>query len=199
METNKTRFQRRLFLLWTLLFTLLLLITGYAQYFGYFSQLNDLDTTKLSFVVLGLFAVMMIYCGKLMWQADEGLERLTKAKDPALPLQLLSKIENKANHVWLAIAYCEKLGLLGTFIGILVVMIGGFSSLNIESATLEELLKELPKLLLYLGPGVGTALITTIVGVVCAMLLALPHHILVNTIEAAKESAGEGNKNEAKA
>ena len=51
------------FLRWWLSFILILLGTGTAGYLGLFGQVNEADTTKISFLIYGLFAIYTVLTG----------------------------------------------------------------------------------------------------------------------------------------
>lgn len=174
--------KKRLFLRWTLLAALISVSAIICFQLGYFGKLRDFDASRLSFVIIGLFTIMSIYCGKLIWETDECLEKIHYFKLPEkTALEQLHRIENRSNHVWLAITYCQQLGLLGTLWGFLIIMIGGFQHLTVAEP------QSIQKLLSGLGMGISTALLTTVVGLVCSMILALEHHLLINTIEEIKK------------
>ena len=63
------------------------------------------------------------------------------------------------------IEQCTSLGLLGTIIGLIMMVVGAFANLDISS---QESVK---KSMLAMSAGIGTALVTTLVGLVCALLL----------------------------
>lgn len=60
---------------------------------------------------------------------------------------------------------CTSLGLLGTIIGLIMMVVGAFAELDISS---QESVKES---MLAMSTGIGAALVTTLVGLVCALLL----------------------------
>jgi len=65
------------------------------------------------------------------------------------------------------IELCTSLGLLGTIIGLIMMVVGAFADLDVTS---QESVKES---MLAMSSGIGTALVTTLVGLVCALLLRL--------------------------
>ena len=55
--------ERHLFLKWWLIFSLAIVGSVLAYITGLFSQVNDADFTKISFMIFGLFIVFSIRCG----------------------------------------------------------------------------------------------------------------------------------------
>lgn len=60
---------------------------------------------------------------------------------------------------------CTSLGLLGTIIGLILMIVGAFADLDITN---QESIKQA---LVSMSSGIGTALVTTLVGLVCALAL----------------------------
>lgn len=60
---------------------------------------------------------------------------------------------------------CTSLGLLGTIIGLILMIVGAFTDLDITD---QESIKTA---LVSMSSGIGTALVTTLVGLVCSLLL----------------------------
>lgn len=62
---------------------------------------------------------------------------------------------------------CTALGLLGTIIGLIMMIVGAFSNLDVSNqGAMQEALASM-------SSGVGTALVTTLVGLISAILLRL--------------------------
>ena len=134
--------------LWTL-FVAILAGLGAAWHFGYVDYVLANDVTRLSVVILGLFLASSAWVGVLA----------VKRKPP-------TKI------LWLAADTLQGLGMMGTVVGVAMVLIPtlqGISSTDVEVIV---------EALMVITGGVGTALITTIVGLGSAMLLKLELVIL---------------------
>ena len=69
-----------------------------------------------------------------------------------------------------------SIGMIGTVIGF-ISMLSGFSGLDVDNAeTVQDLIKQL-------GQGMSTALYTTLVGLVCSVLLKIQYFNLNQGIE----------------
>lgn len=62
---------------------------------------------------------------------------------------------------------CTTLGLLGTIIGLIMMIVGAFTNIDVANQA------SIKAALVAISSGIGTALITTLVGLVCAILLRL--------------------------
>ena len=60
---------------------------------------------------------------------------------------------------------CTSLGLLGTIIGLIMMVVGAFGDLDVTNQA------SVKSSMLAISSGIGSALVTTLVGLVCALLL----------------------------
>lgn len=128
---------------WWLFVCLNVLGLGVIGYYDGFRWLWVSDVTKLSYLILISYIFVTIYIGKLTFHRP--------------PEHLLTR---KVDLLWFYAQSCSDLGMLGTIVGFIYVLITAFSGLdfqNIEQA--KEILKAI-------GLGMGTALVTTLVGLV---------------------------------
>lgn len=171
---------------------------------GWLEIMFESDFTKLTVMTLAIFAGAASLCGLLTWYADNTLEKFktgqrklrwakekggeTLAKvqteqvmDRAELDAEIKSIEDAAEWGWYAVSVCMGLGLLGTVWGIFAVFNGGLSGFAGGDA------KVIQDLLERLSSGMATATITTIVGLICSMLLHLQYHMLNNALERMKK------------
>lgn len=134
--------------LWTLLVTILAGLAA-SWHFGYVDYVLDNDVTRLSVVILALFLGASAWVGVLA----------VKGKQPT-------------NMLYFMADTLTGLGMMGTVVGVAMVLIPTLSS--ISSTDTETVVAAL----MVITGGVGTALITTIVGLASAMLLKLELVIL---------------------
>jgi hypothetical protein len=118
---------------------------------------------KVSAGILVVFVVMSAYCGRLMWQADRHSRK---------PRELL----HDAEHVEFSVSLLQILGLLGTVTGFLIAMVEGFTNLGGSGSD------EIRGVLQAVADGSSTALVATLVGILCSVILGVQHHLLVNAI-----------------
>ncbi len=178
------------FLLW-LQSQVVMLFAGWLLWdFGLLGKLLAEDVTRISSVALLLFIGSSAYCGYRAWWLSREFDALPRVKssssEPLQPgrlgsdyLQVLGPddAENaiaaevlaeraKGSHqtAWFLAGVLVKLGLLGTVVGF-ILMLGSVSGLeNLDTSDIKELMQQMTT-------GMGVAMNTTLVGLVCSMLL----------------------------
>ena len=141
---------------------------------GLLGTLWEKDATKLSFVLLALFAVMSGWCGYKTWRLSVFID--SKKTEP----YLIEKIEHLMEVGWLTSDHCLSIGMMGTVIGF-IMMLGGFANIDInDMATVQGLIKGL-------GVGMSTALYTTLTGLICSALLKIQYFNLSQAIDKVRQ------------
>lgn len=171
--------RKRTFLRWALVASIHIVAAIVGWKLGWYSAISRMDSTGISFTTIALFAVADAWCGWLAWRVDVYKEsRRTPISSPADPDKLfIHTYARDAEHGWFAVGMCEKLGLLGTVCGFVMICAGTFENLNGSNGA------ELQKLLQNVGHGLLTAFVTTLVGVICSVLLHLQYHLLENAVD----------------
>ena len=82
-----------------------------------------------------------------------------------------ARIASRHEHGWFIIDVLLKLGLLGTIIGFILMLGSVASTADIDIGTMQKVLKQM-------SYGMGTALYTTLAGLIGAILLAIQYHLL---------------------
>ena len=181
---------------WLLLFGLLLFGAFLLWHYELLQQLQEQDQTRLSIIILVLFALTTLYLGWCAlrlsrenslaeqaepdasgWAADH--QRLVRqlqesggdlAQEPLLA-RLVEQVHSGHGSGWFISDLLLRLGLIGTVIGF-VMMLGSVYSLEGEGAyALKQLLGEM-------GGGMQVALYTTLTGLGSAILLSIQCHWL---------------------
>ena len=181
---------------WLLLFGLLLFGTFLLWHYELLQQLREQDQTRLSIIILVLFALTTLYLGWCAlrlsrenslaeqaepdtggWAADH--LRLVRqlqesggdrAQEPLLA-RLVEQVHSGHGSGWFISDLLLRLGLIGTVIGF-VMMLSSVYNLEGEGAyALKELLGEM-------GGGMQVALYTTLTGLGSAILLSIQCHWL---------------------
>ena len=145
--------RHKYFLRWWLVFLLISIFSGFSFHQGMFDIIWKNDVTKLSFAIIALFYIQSILCGLHTWRsgADKGV---VEAED--------------VESGWFMSDLFLSIGMVGTVIGF-ISMLAGFSSLDVsDTQTVQALIKDL-------GLGMSTALYTTLVGLVCSILLKVQY------------------------
>ena len=136
------------FLKWWLLITLTVVGLSIAAYFNFIQFLYAHDLTKLSVAILALFAATSSVIGYKLWK-----ERDVKKKKYGYDVE------------WFVSEMMISLGMVGTVIGFIYMLYSVFSSLNIaDTLAVQQSLGKMAQ-------GMGTALLTTLVGLVSSVLI----------------------------
>jgi hypothetical protein len=146
------------FLEWWVLF--LVQISGLAlcQYFGLFDWVWHSDKTKISFLIILIWLIESLICGRLAWQLSQG-----KIKSWS--------VEQRSETGWFWSDQCLSLGMLGTVIGFMI-MIG---TINVPSSADVAMIQGMLK---TMSLGMSTALITTGAGMIFGNLIKIQYFLL---------------------
>ena len=158
--------KHKLFLKWWLFVGLVSIFSTFCLVNDVFHSIWNNDITKLSFIILTLFYIQSAVCGFQTWSVGFSEDNLLKIK----------KIKEKSESGWFMSDLFLSIGMVGTVIGF-ISMLGGFAELDVDNAqTVQDLIKEL-------GLGMSTALYTTLVGLVCSILLKIQYFNISQGIE----------------
>jgi len=137
---------------------LLSLAVTYLCFDGILLSMWEKDITKLSFVIMGVFMVMVVWCGSKYWQVSRLQDR------PRTTRQEFATVGTSLEVGWFVSDLFLTIGMIGTVIGF-ICMLAGFSTVDLNNIqTLQDLLSKL-------GVGMSTALYTTLTGLICSCLL----------------------------
>jgi len=87
-----------------------------------------------------------------------------------------SKLKGAQDIGWFVSDVMIKMGLLGTIIGF-ILMLGSVANITDFDVTTMQ------KILSHMSTGMGTALYTTLAGLVCSMLSAAQYHMLDRSVD----------------
>lgn len=135
------------FLKWWLLITLVITGVSISFYFNFGKFIYTHDLTKLTMVIAGLFVATTIIIGYKLWSHVRHQNEVVYEKE------------------WFISELCISLGMIGTVIGFIYMLYSVFSSLNItDTLAVQQSLGKMAQ-------GMGTALLTTLVGLVSSVLI----------------------------
>lgn len=159
---------------WWLCSCLTSIAAVFAYQVGFFGILWEKDASYLSWVILALFILFSFICGdRIYWLCY---------KPPITPKQFQHYLRQEEVG-WFFSEICLSLGMVGTIVGF-VFMLSGFESIDMSKPhTIQYLLSDL-------GKSMSTALYTTLVGLVCGVVLKLQYFIMsleLKRLEAEKE------------
>jgi len=133
---------------WWLIFCLVVLGIGTCLYFDVHTRLYESDITRLSYLILIIFGCTSVWIGSLTYRAG-----------------ILKDHEQRAEVGWFISESCLALGMVGTVTGFLIMLGTAFENVDVtNSATLQQALADM-------ATGMSTALWTTLVGLVCSLII----------------------------
>ena len=120
---------------------------------GWLSMIYNSDVTKLSVVIGVIYVVMTIWIGMSTYQAsklESGSEKL-------------KKLNREQKVSWFVAAMFLSLGMIGTLVGFIIMLKDGFSNMDVSNAATMQ------KVMSSIAVGMGTALYTTLVGLIAGI------------------------------
>lgn len=149
---------QRSFLLWWAQIVSLAFVCIIVNHFGWWTDLYELDKTKISFGILALFTIA---------SAAIGVNSYFNTK------QFYQRTEE---YLWFSTDIMISMGLIGTVAGFMMMFGDAFSGLDVsDTANVQKAIAEM-------GMGMSTALLTTLVGLVCSNLTKTQLVILENNL-----------------
>ena len=163
--------QRKVFLCWSLFMSLVLVAMAYGYFLGLYQKVNQLDSSHISFIIIGIFLAASLWSGRLYWQLSQFIMRIGRKNVFKGDAPRVEGFFIDAAHVSFAGEVCQLLGFLGTIHGMLMFIMGPLAGLvNISD------IAQLGRMLSDGIPNLGTALVTTYAGIVTSILLGCQNH-----------------------
>ena len=131
-----------LFLKWWLIFILMILSGAVTWYFSFVNFLYANDFTELSFVIIAILFFTTLIIGYKYYKNNHDFE-----------------IE------WFTSEVVISLGMIGTVVGFIFMLYAAFSELNVDDPA------KLQQSMMLMAKGMGTALLTTLVGLISSVLI----------------------------
>jgi hypothetical protein len=116
----------------------------------FFVYLWDTDLSKLSFLILAMLGICTAYIGNLTHKVSKG--------------ELHHAPSSELKPLWFFAEVMIGLGLTGTLIGFFWVLTNSFAGLDISDT------ENIKLAMGEIGSGIGTAVLTSLVGIVSSML-----------------------------
>ena len=133
---------------WWLIFCMTILGIGVCFYFDVHKNLYESDITRLSFLILIIFGCTSIWIGSLTYRVG-----------------ILQDYNQKSDVGWFVAESCLALGMVGTVTGFLIMLGTAFENVDVSNAiTLQNALSDM-------AIGMSTALWTTLVGLICSLII----------------------------
>ena len=133
---------------WWLVFCLTLLGMCACVYFNIHKDLYAADVTRLSFLIISIFICTSVWIGTKTYK-----------------IGIHQDYNQKSDVGWFISESCLALGMVGTVTGFLIMLGTAFANVDVtNSATLQQALADM-------ATGMSTALWTTLVGLVCSLII----------------------------
>jgi len=154
MKTNNP-----IFLKWWLQAVVTIFSSVLLWHLNWFSALYNADQTKISFFILFVFVIATILTGYI-----------SKCRN----IYILHKYQN---YVWFSSEAMITLGMIGTVAGFLMMLGTAFYNVDVSnSENLQAVISEM-------AVGMSTALSTTLVGLICSVLVKFQMVVIENSWE----------------
>ena len=133
---------------WWLIFCITLLGLCTCVYFHVHKELYVADVTRLSFFILSIFIFTSVWIGTKTYKVG-----------------VHEDYDQKSDVGWFISESCLALGMVGTVTGFLIMLKTAFENVDVSnSVTLQMALSDM-------ATGMSTALWTTLVGLVCSLII----------------------------
>jgi len=133
---------------WWLIFCLIVLGISTCFYFDVHTSLYESDITRLSYLILIIFGCTSVWIGSLTFRVG-----------------ILQDYGQRADVGWFISESCLALGMVGTVTGFLIMLGTAFANVDVSNAiTLQNALSDM-------ALGMSTALWTTLVGLICSLII----------------------------
>jgi hypothetical protein len=156
---------------WFIVFLTSVVASGFIQHKGLFSALWIADLSGISFVILGIYAILTVFIGVLTY-------RLTTTDSNDVFRENVVYL----NGCWYASELLMALGMIGTLIGFTLMLgpaLAGLDPANIVAAKAA---------IFKMAGGMSTAVLTTLVGLITSQLVKIQLINIETTIANTEES-----------
>jgi hypothetical protein len=160
---------------WWLFFAVASIGTVALYLSGVIQKVNQVDVTKISFLIYAVFAIFTMRIG---------IDSYHLCREDKVTNQHITIYYKKSDIGWFVSDMLLTLGMIGTVAGFIYMLSTSFSEMDPQNVI------SMQGVLAKMGAGMSTALYTTAAGLVCSLLLKLQvfnftHHLdyLSTTLE----------------
>ena len=147
---------------WWIQFVAIAFSAGMIQYFGWWKLMYEADITKISLLIMGIFVLATLTVGYICFKTKIGEYSWDKA-------------DIMEHYTYFAADSMVTLGMVGTITGFLLMLNTAFANLDIND------IKNVQQAISNMAVGMSTALVTTLVGMVCSLLTRLQLMVYENS------------------
>ena len=169
--------EKRLFLQWAVVACLIAVGAVFAERLGWYDIVYEGDATRLSFLIMAIFAACTALSGLLAWKIG-GLKASGLIEQGQPAAEALKRLRIRLGRVHFGATVSVSLGLLGTVFGLTMMIATGDAPAGDQTEIAEAFVVQIKS-------GMATAFLTTIVGGICGILLELQAHLLSEAIDEA--------------
>ena len=142
---------------WWVQVTCIIFASVVASEMGWWQALWDADVTKISVGILAVFVLTTMLTGYISKNYQN------------------KKAQSLSNYVWFSSEAMITLGMIGTVAGFLLMLGSAFSNLDVTNiANVQSAIADM-------AIGMSTALSTTLIGLICSVLIKAQMVILENS------------------
>lgn len=158
--------KHKLLLKWWFVFIMTVIFSAILHNLGMFEYVWKNDSSKLSFVTIAMFFGYMLVAGWLSYKTEF---LLNKGKVLQEEIDTIVVYEDAG---WFLSEIIFGIGLLGTLLGLLITLSGGLANVDpTNPASIHAVLSDM-------SYGTSTAILTTVVSLICANILKTSLFIL---------------------
>lgn len=132
---------------WWIIVCFQILILSLGVFFGVWTHIWEVDVTRISFIVISIWLVATVFIARCHFTASPAI------KKRFIPVG------------WFLAETCLALGMIGTVAGFLIMLISAFADINIGDT------ESMQAALASMALGMGTALYTTLTGLVSSLFI----------------------------
>ncbi len=155
-----------LMLRWWVVFMIINIGTVFLLVSGVADTINEVDFTKISF---------LIYASFYVFSARNGIHTYKLSKKETITEDDIDEYSRKSEVGWFVADALLTLGMIGTVVGF-IYMLSTIGLTTVSAATI-------PIVLAKMSIGMSTALYTTAAGLICSLLLKLQLFDLSNYLD----------------
>lgn len=133
--------------IFTVTFLLHFVTLFWMWHFDLLAWINEIDITKFTFIIMGLYIISFARVGYLCFRQDHST--------------------NKIDTLYFSADQFTGIGLLGTIIGFMYILLSQFTEIDVADT------EGVIILIQNMATGMGTALVTTAAGLIASMSLKL--------------------------
>ena len=149
---------------WWLMVVLISIAGWVSVRSGVIMDIAESDITWISFLILTVFVYFTVRTGIWTYQAS-------------IETESWHIFYEKSDVGWFAVGLMPLLGMIGTVIGFIYMLLSCFQAVDAGNVA------KLPMMISQMSIGMGTALYTTAVGLICGLLLRIQLYNLKHYID----------------